>query len=482
MKIESETTIVRPTTARAHLTAPSTSWISAAAAVKALERLDNATPRFVACAPGRLDVLGGLADYAGAQALLRPVDAHIYVCVQRCDEPKLFVYAEDAAGRNERAPLVVPMANLPSSKPASPTQIDELNQEGTPLTRCVLAAVIASLCHDKGMLPGSGIRVCVCSDLDRWSDVAGDAATVAATVSALSAASGIEMDIPVAIDRCRAALNDWLGSPRGVSDAICSLVGDGPTLSCVLSEPPAAVEPARLPEGVALGGVDCGVVHANAHARLVRARVATWMGRALIDRIVQYEKNKLVNWRGCLAHLSVENYVRHFRDRLPTKIKGGDFFDRFGETGDPATRIEKDFVYKVRSRTEHPIYENTRVRQFLECLSRAGQNSDERALVAAGDLMYASHWSYGQRCALASIETDLLVNLIRKQGARAGLFGARITGGGCGGVVVVLMKSDKVAQQALQQVMDAYREQTGNTPRALVGTSAGTLVRGVQRV
>ena len=51
--------------------------------------------------------------------------------------------------------------------------------------------------------------------------------------------------------------------------------------------------------------------------------------------------------------------------------------------------------------------------------------------------MYESHASYG-RCGLGSKGTDRLVALVRGEGPAAGLYGARITGGGSGGTVAVI--------------------------------------------
>ena len=58
-----------------------------------------------------------------------------------------------------------------------------------------------------------------------------------------------------------------------------------------------------------------------------------------------------------------------------------------------------------------------------------------------GALMYESHASYG-RCGLGSQGTDRLVELVRAEGPAAGLYGARITGGGSGGTVAVLGRRD----------------------------------------
>jgi galactokinase len=115
-------------------------------------------------------------------------------------------------------------------------------------------------------------------------------------------------------------------------------------------------------------------------------------------------------------------------------------------------------------------------------MNRAARSKDDRALVDAGELMYASHWSYGQRCGLGSVASDSLLNCFRAQGVAADVFGAKVTAQGCGGIVLVLMKSTERGQRALQQAIDAYRQKSGHTPTVLRGSSCGALVGGTVAV
>ena len=73
---------------------------------------------------------------------------------------------------------------------------------------------------------------------------------------------------------------------------------------------------------------------------------------------------------------------------------------------------------------------------------------------------------------LADFGQHLLVDLVRKR-ERAGLYGAKITGGGSGGTVAVLCDEGEAADAALAEVMNEYARQTGKTPEAFAGTSPG---------
>jgi galactokinase len=55
----------------------------------------------------------------------------------------------------------------------------------------------------------------------------------------------------------------------------------------------------------------------------------------------------------------------------------------------------------------------------------------------------------------------------------AGLYGAKITGGGGGGTVAVLCDEGERAEEALGQITKEYFVQTGRRAELLAGTSAG---------
>jgi L-arabinokinase len=96
-----------------------------------------------------------------------------------------------------------------------------------------------------------------------------------------------------------------------------------------------------------------------------------------------------------------------------------------------------------------------------------------------GDLMYGSHESYSA-CGLGSDGTDFLVELVRRAGPKAGLFGAKITGGGSGGTVAVLGRAG--AGDAVASIAEEYQRETGRATYVFSGSSAGAWESGVHEV
>jgi L-arabinokinase len=152
---------------------------------------------------------------------------------------------------------------------------------------------------------------------------------------------------------------------------------------------------------------------------------------------------------------------------------GEDFLARYGGSTDTVTRIKPDQLYAVRQPAAHPIYEHQRVRLFRSLL--ACQPLTEEHLLLLGELMYQAHASYSA-CGLGSEGTDRLVQLIAEAGPAQGLYGAKITGGGSGGTVVVLARRE--ARTQVQEIVARYEKETQQQIELLAGTSPGALAWG----
>ena len=120
---------------------------------------------------------------------------------------------------------------------------------------------------------------------------------------------------------------------------------------------------------------------------------------------------------------------------------------------------------RLAARTRHVVSEIARTRAFIELLDEGPLEGTR--LAVAGALLNDSHDSLRDDYEVSCEELDVAVEAARAAGAH----GARMTGGGFGGCIVALVKTedvDKVAQELLQ----AYCQETGIETTYLV-TSAG---------
>ena len=108
-----------------------------------------------------------------------------------------------------------------------------------------------------------------------------------------------------------------------------------------------------------------------------------------------------------------------------------------------------------------------------------GPPPDDERLRLLGELMYQSHASYSA-CGLGAAGTDRLVGLVREAGPAAGLYGAKITGGGSGGTVAVLGRH--TARPAVESIARRYGAEIGQEIMVLGGSSPGATQFGLVRV
>ncbi|RJP32469.1 MAG: hypothetical protein C4547_13805 [Phycisphaerales bacterium] len=184
-------------------------------------------------------------------------------------------------------------------------------------------------------------------------------------------------------------------------------------------------------------------------------------------------------WSGHLSLICGRDYSERLRDRLPTRLAGADFLNRFGPIPDPLVAVEPQVLYRVRSRTEHHVYENARTIQFAERLARAARTGDDAVAAEAGELMYASNWSLSQRCGLNAVTADRLVTLLRRRGPASGILGAKQGGRGCGTLVIVLTAGTRAAEAAVAAACAEFESTTGLTTTLFAAPAPGAALGGV---
>ncbi len=280
---------------------------------------------------------------------------------------------------------------------------------------------------------------------------------------------------------CQEVENRIVGAPCGIMDQVASCAGKAGSLLRMICQPHELQPPLRLPEGVRVVGINSNVRHHVGGGQYGRTRCAAFMGHRIIldamrDMGARAGRALVADpTGGYLANLDPDDYKALFRPHVPEHITGRDFLARHGGTIDAATTVEPDVGYAVQHATDHHVLEARRVRRFVEFLEEAKLATGAArtaALDRAGHLMYASHLSYTNDAMLGADECDLLEQLVRDR-ERAGIYGAKITGGGSGGTVAVLADESASADAALADVMAEYERQTARKPELFAGSSPG---------
>ncbi len=455
----------------------------------------TAQPLLFARAPGRLDVMGGFADYSGSLTLELPIREAAYVAVQRRSESWVDVVSAGfgpCAGPTRHARFE--LGELERHSRSYTEAREYFARDARHAWAAYVAGALVALRVELERPLDSGLSVLVASSVPEGKGVSSSAALEVASLSALAALYGVSIDPVRAALICQRIENRVVGAPCGVMDQMTSSCGNEGELLSLLCQPAELLPALRVPPGLALWGIDSGLRHEVSGADYGEVRVAAFMGyrwladaRGLAARAT--ERAGLVaiedpEWSGYLARVPRAEFERRYRQLLPERCTGAAFLRRFGGITDPITAVREAVTYRVRAATEHPVCEHARASEFRELLARleslAEQPLLERPLLERlGALMYEAHQSYSD-CGLGSSGTDRIVELVRELGPEHGLYGAKITGGGSGGTVAVLGLAEAAA--AVHAVAQRYARETRRVPYLFAGSSPGAAAFGVHRL
>jgi galactokinase len=206
---------------------------------------------------------------------------------------------------------------------------------------------------------------------------------------------------------------EFVGAPVGIMDQMAASLADGGS-ALFLDTRSLAYEKVPLPAAADLVVINSGVVHNHAGGEY-RTRRA-----------------------------ECESAARALGVRVLRELGPGDL-----------PRIEA-LPAPLSRRARHVVSENARVLEAVAAL-RAGD------LPRLGQLLRTGHASLRDDFEVSVPEIDTLVDLAH---ATPGVFGARLTGGGFGGSIVVLAELERAAA-AGQTIAAAYQERTGRAATVL---------------
>jgi galactokinase len=276
-------------------------------------------------------------------------------------------------------------------------------------------AVTQVLAQDGYQLPGFDLLIE--SDLPAGSGLSSSAALMVAVLRALRELERLPIDDLAIARLAHRGETGLVGSPVGVMDPVaCSVGSEGTALH--LNTRTLEYELVPLPDGVEIALIDSGISHHHASG----------------------------GYRTRRAECSVA--ARDLGVALLTDLGTADL-PRVARLPEPLDR-----------RARHVITEHARVAAAVAAM-RAG------ALPELGALIKASHQSMRDDFEVSLPDIDLLASLAN---AEPEVWGARLTGGGFGGVVLVLCRTGSAAATAAR-VSATYRDRTGRESRVLLPQS-----------
>jgi L-arabinokinase len=445
----------------------------------------------VARAPGRLDVMGGIADYSGALVLQWPIREATCAAVQVHPERVLRIVSLSDTGTSRHC--TVPLdAIAPGGSPASYAAARAwFSADAERHWAAYVAGAWLVLARARGLPLVMGARVAVQSAVPEGKGVSSSAALEAAVMQALTSAARLDVPPRDMALLCQQVENLVVGAPCGVMDQMAAIHGEKGRLMALLCQPAEFEGTVPIPDSLAVWGIDSGIRHAVSGADYGSVRLGAFMGYRVLAalaglRVYPGARDGHVRiddprWHGYLANVTPEEFDAHALE-IPERMLGAEFLARYGGTTDRVTVVDPATIYAVRTPARHPIAEHRRVvwwRQQLEAFARHDAADPDEFGAALGALMYESHASYSA-CGLGSGGTDDLVALARAAGAARGIYGAKITGGGSGGTVALLARAD--AAGTVEEIAAQYAERSGRKAYVFSGSSDGAAVFGTRRI
>jgi L-arabinokinase len=430
-------------------------------------------------APGRLDVMGGIADYSGSLVLEMPTQEATRVALQRNDSGILEIVSLGAEENHRASHFDMDMANFDGMDYAQAQAF--FKRDAKRAWAAYAAGVFLVLMKERGAAFSGGVQVLIDSNVPEGKGVSSSAAIEVAMMQAVRVAFHLDIVPRDMALLCQKVENIVVGAPCGVMDQMTSVCGQAHELLGLLCQPAELQGAVVIPEDLAFWGIDSGIRHAVSGADYGSVRVGAFMGYRMLADLAGLPVADGVpvrvddpRWKGYLANVTPSTFEQHYGMRIPDMMKGLDFLSRYGGTTDAITQVDPSRVYAVQKPARHPVYEHFRVQAFGALLPKAVDVVSRQIL---GELMYQSHASYSA-CGLGSDGTDRLIELVREAGS--GLYGAKITGGGSGGTVAIL--GQKGAGGVVEEIANVYEMETGRKPYIFSGSSPGAVVFGHLRL
>ena len=382
--------------------------------------------------PGRLDFMGGVADYSGSLVLEMPIRGKTRVEVTYLPQPLVYL---ESVGFDKYHFNLKPLRDLLFTFHAQPSAA--AHTPGSPSESAFLAAVRAHLDQErvpgwcryvlgcfvvfalrKRWMPGAaagavpspsspssssapsvGLRFLINSEVNASMGVSSSAAIEVATLRALASlaqhtalALGAPSDSlsfhPTEIAHLgQLAENRIVGAPCGLMDQLSVAYGQPLHLLPILCRPDVLYPNIPLPDGVVVVGWPSGIKHSVGESPYSVARTGAFMGKRMMEDLVgvkvrftaEFSPSTLLAPPAPLAlqHQRPHHHQPHDERKpyasrlslLPLSMLGADFIRRYGGVDDALSLIKPDLHYPVRDAFHFPIAENFRCQLVASLLS-----------------------------------------------------------------------------------------------------------------
>ena len=416
-----------------------------------------------ATAPGRMDVMGGIADYCGSLLLQMPIKQTTAVRIQKRTDGVF--HFRTRVTKKKTTDFIIHHSAIKDMPLIEAGKIIKSVAGGDWAVYVIGCFLVLK---NENRIDLTGANVFIESTVPWGKGVSSSAALEVAAMNALNGLYKLSLGKEELAVLAQKAENLVAGAPCGLMDQLSSHLGQKNKLLPLICQPHQVDKPIAIPRGINFTGIDSGIRHAVSGASYSDVRAAAFMSYTIVALHEGATIEELSHarasgdwdrlpYKGFLANIPVSVFDEKYLSLLPEKIPGKDFLTQYKVSIDTVTTIDEDKIYKPAVCGSHPVYENFRVNEFKALLKNFKKQEDKQAsLIKMGNLMMQSHDSYSA-VGLGNEYTDKLVELVRDAGAANGVYGARVSGGGNGGTVCVLSYG-KEGKNAVKEIYRKYQQ------------------------
>lgn len=350
-------------------------------------------PRWIAAAPGRVNVIGEHTDYNDGFVLPMAIEFYTIMAADKRPDGKALITFRSTSQKDE--------AVVDLTQPIKQTAPKWGNYP-----RGVVAGFMA-----RGINPG-GLDVLLHSTVPLGSGLSSSAALEVATGTLIEAVTGKTIDPVEKALLAQKAEHEFANVPCGIMDQFISALGK---------------------EG---------------HLLLLDCRTRQTQLVPMSDPSVEL--------------LIINTNVKH-------ELSGGEYAERRAQCEEAAAKlgvkslrdVTADQLEKNKGKLSELVYRRARhVIGEIERTTHAAEGVRGSNWPTVGQLMYASHYALKDDYEVSCAELDAVVEIAEDIGAKGGVYGCRMTGGGFGGCCVALVKAS-AAESIAKTIAAEYKKKTG---------------------
>ena len=247
---------------------------------------DGVGPLTIVRVPGRLDVMGGIADYSGSTVLEGTIERGAFLALQRRRDTRLRLHSH-GLHREGLCPRVE--WDLGGFRPRG--RLLSYAQARRHCSRDPQAAWAGYLAGGFFVLQKEGVRpafsgganLLLASEVPMGAGVASSAAIEVAAMYAANCAFGLGLPGLKLARLCQIVENRVVGAPCGIMDQVTCALGETGKLLALRCQPHDVLGLHEIPAGYRVWGINSNIKHAVGGSKYRRARTAAFMGLRIIS-------------------------------------------------------------------------------------------------------------------------------------------------------------------------------------------------------